>query len=91
MAHLKAQKKKLLARVDRLQGQLRGLRRSIDEDEPCGEVLHTLAAFRGAINGLMLELLEDHIRHHVVEPDEDGHGPEEGAEELIVALRKYLK
>lgn len=91
MAHTKQQKPHLLARIRRLQGQLEGLRRAIDEDKDCGEVLHTLAAFRGAINSLMMEVLEGHIRHHVMGPGDEDESPAEAAEELIDVLRKYLR
>ncbi len=93
MAHTQKDKPHLLARIRRLQGQLEGLRKAVDEEKDCEEVLHTLAAFRGAINGLMLEVLEGHIRHHIVTPDEDDkhHDPVEAAEDLIDVLRKYLR
>jgi len=96
MAHTQKDKPKLLARIRRLQGQLEGLRRAVEEEKDCDEILHTLAAFRGATNGLMLEVIEGHIRHHVMDHHHDGH--EEGghahndsAEELIEVLRKYLR
>ena len=91
MAHIKTQKPKLLARISRLQGQLEGLRRAIDEERDCGEVLHTLAAFRGALNGLMMEVIEGHIRHHVMEPSGEGETPAEAAEELIEVLRRHIR
>lgn len=93
MAHIKSQKARLLARIRRLQGQLAGLHRAIDEERDCSEILHTLSAFRGAANGLLLEVLEGHIRHHIID---DGTGdvhedPAEAAEELIRVLKTYLK
>ena len=91
MAHTTKDKKSLLARIGRLEGQLRGVRRAIEEEKDCGEVLHALAAFRGATNGLMLVLLEGHIRHHVIEDGHEGETAEEAGEELIEVLRKYLK
>jgi|GEM_PF-27279 DNA-binding FrmR family transcriptional regulator len=93
MAHTQKDKPRLLARIRRLQGQLEGLHRAIDEGKDCGDVLHTLSAFRGAVNGLMLEVLEGHIRHHIMS-DGEFHEPRnsgEGAEELIAVLRKYLR
>lgn len=91
MAHTQKDKPHLLARIRRLQGQLDGLYRAVDSERDCEEVLHTLAAFRGAINGLMLEVLEGHIRHHVVANGDDAHRPIEAAEDLIDVLRKYLR
>jgi len=90
MAHTKNDKDKILARISRLQGQLTGLRRGVEEEKNCGEVLHTLSAIKGALNGLMLELIEGHIRHHVIEAEGD-ESPAEAAEDLIAVLRKYLK
>jgi DNA-binding FrmR family transcriptional regulator len=94
MAHTQKDKPKLLARIRRLQGQLEGLRRAVDEEKDCDEILHTLAAFRGATNGLMLEVIEGHIRHHVMEHDHDAHherAHNDSAEQLIDVLRKYLR
>lgn len=91
MAHLKQRKVKLLARISRLQGQLEGLRRAIETEQDCGDTLHTLAAFRGALNSLMMEVIEGHIRHHVMEPGEGGESPAEAAEELIDVLRRHLR
>ncbi len=91
MAHTKENKPHLLARIRRLQGQLEGVRVAVEQEKDCSDVLHTLAAFRGAINSLMLEVLEGHIRHHVMEDAKDGHDPAEAAEELIDVLRKYLR
>lgn len=93
MGHTQKTKPHLLARIRRLQGQLEGLRQAINSDKECSDVLHTLAAFRGAINGLMLEVLEGHIRHHVMSDDkeDEAHHPIDAAEELIDVLRKYLR
>ena len=91
MAHITNQKPKLLARISRLQGQLEGVRRAIEGDKDCNDVLHNLAAFRGALNGLMLEVIEGHIRHHVMEDSGEGESPKEAAEELITVLRRHLR
>jgi len=51
-----------------------------------------VASMRGAINGLISEVIEDHIRHHVVDPvTEKNADRARGAEDLIEALRTYLK
>lgn len=96
MAHVQQDKPKLLARIRRLQGQLEGLRRAVDEERDCDEILHTLAAFRGATNGLMVEVIEGHIRHHIMDRDHDhrrgkGRARRDPAEELIDVLRRYLR
>lgn len=87
MSHVK-QDKKLLARVRRIGGQVQSLERALTEGAECGAVLQQLAAVRGAVNGLILEVLEGHLRSHLQmdHPDQ--------AEELapvVAVLRSYLK
>ena len=92
MSHLTKNKIKLLARVRRLKGQIEAIERSLEAEAPCGEVLNLVASVRGAVNGLTSELIEDHIREHVSNPDKDDN-PEraQGAAELIEVIRTYLK
>lgn len=92
MAHTVLKKSKLLARVRRLKGQVEAVERALEDERECYEVLRLVASIRGAVNGLTGELIEDHIRNHVVDPNED---PDplraQGAEELIEVVRTYLK
>ena len=92
MAKISKGKLDLLNRTKKVIGQLESVLRALDADEPCAEALQRLAAARGAINGLMGELMEDHIRNHVVNPDADI-DPERarGAADLIEVIRTYLK
>ena len=53
--------------------------------------LMLLAAIRGGVNGLMAEILEDHIRLHMMNPDQEMESPEELGEDLIGLVRAYLK
>ncbi|TKR53369.1 metal/formaldehyde-sensitive transcriptional repressor [Allopusillimonas ginsengisoli] len=92
MAHTTQGKTKLLNRVRRLRGQIEAVERALEEEKDCGQILHLVAAVRGATNGLMVELLEDHIRFHVVDPHhETDPGKAKGAADLIEAIRGYLK
>lgn len=93
MSHTTKHKAKLLARVRRLKGQLDAIERSIEAEAPCGEVLNLVASVRGAVTGLTGELMEDHIREHIANPDDNNEDPAraQGAAELIDALRTYLK
>jgi len=91
MAHLIKQKSKLLARIRRLKGQLEAIERSLEAEAPCGEVLNLVASVRGAVNGLTAELIEDHIREHVADPEKDDAARAQGAAELIEVVRTYLK
>jgi DNA-binding FrmR family transcriptional regulator len=84
------EKAKLLNRVRRIRGLLDAIERALDEEKGCPEVLHLIAAARGGINGLMGEVIEDHIREHVVEPTKPSERFE-GGEELIEAIQSYLK
>lgn len=90
MSHTKHEKAKLLNRVRRVRGQIEALERALEEEEGCAAVLHLIVAARGAMSGLMGEVIEDHIRLHVVDPAK---APERsrGAEELIEAVQAYLK
>ncbi|WP_263415627.1 metal/formaldehyde-sensitive transcriptional repressor [Terriglobus albidus] len=83
---------KLLNRVRRLRGQLDAVERALSHKEDCADVLMLLAAVRGGVNGLMAEVMEEHIRHHLAEGGE-GQQPisPELAEDLIDLLRSYLK
>jgi DNA-binding FrmR family transcriptional regulator len=92
MAHLSKDPAKLVARIRRLQGQLDAVARALETDTPCGEVLQLVASIRGAVNGLTVELIEDHVRHHVVDPDaEEDPDRAKGADDLLAVLRTYLK
>ena len=90
VAHTIKEKAKLLARVRKVRGQLEAVERGIENETSCTEVLHSIAAARGAINSLMAEVIEDHIRIHVVAPAQDAERTK-GAEELIEAVQSYLK
>ena len=92
MAHTIRDKQKLLLRVRRLRGQVEALEKLLEEEADCSKTLNLTVACRGAINGLMAEILEGHIRFHVVSPN-DKVTPEqtEAAEELVAIIHSYLK
>lgn len=91
MAHTITGKKKLLARVRRIKGQAEALERALSGEAECTAVLQQIAAVRGAVNGLMAEVLEGHIREHlgpdVVEPAQR----DEDVAAVVAALRSYLR
>ncbi|MGC2323884.1 MAG: metal/formaldehyde-sensitive transcriptional repressor [Terriglobales bacterium] len=89
MSHTIRGKDKLTKRVRRVRGQIEALERALDAERPCGDVLQLIAAARGAMNSLMVEVLEDHIRHHVTSVR--GLKAEAETEELVGVLRSYLK
>jgi FrmR/RcnR family transcriptional regulator, repressor of frmRAB operon len=92
MSHTIRAKSKLLDRVRRLSGQVRGIERLLEEEADGGRVLQQVAACRGALNGLMAEILEGHIRHHVVDPEIDPTSDQaEAAEQLVELVRRYFR
>jgi len=89
MAHVQGDSKRLIARVRRISGQLASVERAIADGTDCGAVLQQLAAVRGAVNGLILQVMEGHLTGHVAE-----HGNARQAEELapvLAVLRSYMK
>ena len=92
MAHTARDKEKLLLRVRKIRGQIDALERALGEESDCADVLQLLAACRGALHGLMAEVVEGHIRFHVLSPHTSANSPQvEAAEELIEVVRAYLK
>lgn len=90
LSHTKREKLKLLNRVKRVRGQIEAVERALEEEKGCATVLHLIVTARGAMSSLMTEVIEDHIRLHVVDPVRDSERSR-GAEELIEAVQAYLK
>lgn len=88
MSHLSREKLDLVTRTKKVIGQLESVLRALNDDDQCADVLQRLAAARGAINGLMGELLEDHIRNHL---PRNSKSSEEAANDVIEIVRTYLK
>jgi DNA-binding FrmR family transcriptional regulator len=92
MSHTQRHRKKILDRISRIQGQLSGVARALEEERECSSVLQTLAAARGAINSLFAGIVEDHVRQHVVDPElRPGTPQAEATHELIEVVRAYFK
>ena len=89
--HNDRERTKLLNRVKRIQGQIESVNRTLSEEHDCTQVLMLLAAVRGGINSLMAEVLEDHIRLHLLPSEKNVAAPQELAEDLIDLVRAYLK
>ena len=68
MAHTTKDKKKLLSRTRRIKGQVEAVERALEGDAECEDILQLVASCRGALNGLMAELIEGHVRFHVLSP-----------------------
>lgn len=92
MAHTVRDRKKLVARLRRIRGQVEGIEKALEAEKDCFLILQTVAACRGALNGLMAEIIEGHIRFHVLDPERSPtHAQEEAAEELVDIVRSFLR
>jgi DNA-binding FrmR family transcriptional regulator len=93
MSHLSeaARKQQLIARVRRITGQLEAVERALAEDADCATTLQRVAAVRGAVNGLMDEIMGEHLHEHVARPGLSDAERAAGAEELAVVLRRYAR
>lgn len=90
--HTVKEKQKLLARVRRIRGQMEAIERALEAEAGCEPVMQQLAGVRGALAGLMAEVVEDHIHAHLV--DETRHPDAlnvEAADQLMDVVRAYLK
>ncbi|HTS59097.1 MAG TPA: metal/formaldehyde-sensitive transcriptional repressor [Terriglobales bacterium] len=91
MSHLDKEKQKLVARIRRIRGQVDSIERSLTNGDDCADLLMLLAAVRGGVNSLMAEVLEDHIRLHMMGDEKNTIPSAELAEDLIGLVRAYLK
>jgi len=92
MSHTIRGKAKLVSRVRRIRGQVEALERALETEAGCAQTLQLIASVRGAINSLMAEIMEDHIRVHVVDPARERNSDRaDAADELIDVVRAYFK
>ncbi|HEY4078503.1 MAG TPA: metal/formaldehyde-sensitive transcriptional repressor [Rhizomicrobium sp.] len=92
MSHAVHEKQKLLNRIRRLRGQVDAIERALEAEESCTQVMRLLTAARGAMNGMMAEVVEDHIQMHMMEANRRPTRDEiEAADELVAVLRSYIK
>ena len=91
MSHIAANKDSLIKRVKRIAGQIQAVERALESDSDRAKTLHLVAATRGAINGLMEEIIEEHARAHVADPSLSEEERNQGVEELLEAIRRYSK
>ena len=84
------EKIKLIQRARRVRGQIDAVERALESEKDCSDILMLLAAARGALTSLMAEVMEDHIRLHLVKDSKKELTPEL-AEDLIDMVRSYLK
>ncbi len=83
-----ADKKRAITRLRRIRGQAEALERSIAEGSACGPVLQQLAAIRGAVNGMMADVLQGHLRETFGDADKP---LDESIDETLALMRSYLR
>lgn len=89
MPHTASNKVQLIARVRRIAGQMTAIEKALEADLGCASVLQQVAGVRGAVNGLMSQIIEDHLREHVARAGLSAEQRSAGAEELIAVIRRY--
>jgi DNA-binding FrmR family transcriptional regulator len=90
MTHITKEKEKLVARVRRISGQLVAIENALLEEQECSAVMQLIASCRGALNGLMSEVIEEHMHEHVIDEKQLGKR-ETAAAELLEILKTYLR
>jgi DNA-binding FrmR family transcriptional regulator len=91
MSHTQRDKQKLLNRIRRVRGQLEAVERALDSEAGCSAVLQQVTACRGALDGLIAEVVEGYIREHLVDPRTPRGDPRaQAAEELVEIVHSYL-
>ena len=90
MSHTIQNKEQLLARVRRIAGQVTAIEKALVSEDGCSTVLQRITAARGALNGLMAEVVEEHLDAHVVDA-KNATSRRRAADELLSIVRTYLK
>ena len=92
MSHTIYEKQQLIARVRRIKGQVEAIERALETEAGCDRIMPLIAAVRGATAGLMAEVVEGHVLHHLVDPDKHpGALNDDAAQQLLELIRTYLK
>lgn len=90
MSHTIRDKQKVIARTNKIQGQVAALKKMLNESHECAAVLQQIAAIRGAVNGLMREVIKGHLTEHIVHEGEEKKR-EEDLEVVLKVLDSYIK
>lgn len=93
MSHTSKNKEQMLGRIRRIKGQVEAIEKALSGDEnECEEILQLVASCRGALNGLMAELIEGQLRYHVLVPSQKTMPSQlEAADDLIAVVKRYFK
>jgi DNA-binding FrmR family transcriptional regulator len=95
MARTERDREKLVLRLKKIRGQVEGIQRTLeqdDDDDDCFAVLQTVAACRGALNSLMVEIIDDHVRGHILDPKQKPTAEQtKASEQLLEIVRAFVK
>lgn len=91
MSHTVKEKQKLIARAKRIKGQIEGIERALEQELGCEQIMHLIAGCRGAVNGLLSEVVEDHVRTHLADRNAIEDPNADAIEQLVGLLRTYYK
>ena len=93
MGHTSRDREKLVLRVKRIRGQIDGIQRSLEAaDDDCFAMLQTVAACRGALTGLMAEIIDGHVRGHILDPKQKPTATQtQASEQLLEIVHAFLK
>ena len=91
MSHTIQNQAKLIARLRRIRGQSEALERALQGEADCSAILQQIAAMRGAVNGLMAEVLEGHLRVHVASDNSSREQRDRDLDDVLKVLRSYMK
>jgi DNA-binding FrmR family transcriptional regulator len=90
--HTQREKQQLLSRVRRIRGQVEAIERALASEASCESIMHQIAGVRGAMAGLMAEVIDDHIQGHLVDAEKHPDALNaDAAEQLMTVIRTYLK
>lgn len=90
MSHTTKDKAKMLTRTRRIRGQVEAIERALEGGGECEQILQLVASCRGALNGLMAELIEGHLRFHVLDGQKTRPSQREAADELMAVVKRYF-
>ncbi|WP_374557524.1 formaldehyde-responsive transcriptional repressor FrmR [Thermomonas sp.] len=94
MPHSPDDKKRATTRLRRIRGQVDALERAVEAGSECAPILQQLAALRGAVNGLMAEILDSHLREEFTQLATDPkirRQHQQSIDDVIALVRSYLK
>lgn len=80
----------LKKRLNRLEGQVRGISKMVDDDKYCIDILTQVSAAKAALDNVALELLRDHAKHCLSNEQVHAHGEEDKADELVRAISRMI-